>query len=132
MNAVTLCADGPWDMDLADFSLDPDPPSVKNDITEVWTLNLHRPIEDGARFHEAWHIGSMEVFNRDVDLGTVLRKFGLNPPIAPGSHTVKYTYRFGDGQQAIPPFVTLKGHREFVNADGSRLLCYDMELKFQP
>ncbi|MEO8084589.1 MAG: ML domain-containing protein [Ardenticatenales bacterium] len=131
-NAVKLCSDGPWAMELTDLSFDPDPPSIKKDITEIWRFSLRDVITEGATFHEVWKVGAMVIVDRDVDLCSVLSKSGLQCPVPPGDYTVRYTYPVAGDQPNIPPFVTIKVRRGFYNADRSSLLCYDMTLKFVP
>lgn len=125
----TLCAGWPTTFKLTSLTLDPNPPSVKQAFVEAWTFQNSTAIATGARIKEVWKLGSSPLQSFTVDLCDELSKSGLACPLPAGARAMtKVTYPSAN----TPPFVTVSIRRELYNGDGSKLACYNMNVKFKP
>ncbi len=127
----TLCSGWPNTLALRSLQFDPSPPSIKKPFLLVASGTLAMTIQPGAKMTVTQTLGSMPVAQSNLDLCAKASLSGLTCPIAPGAYSIRQDISEPAGIQ-IPPFVPIKVHVEAYNGDGSKLLCFDTNVKFTP
>lgn len=127
--AYTLCPGWPNTLALSSLLLDPYPPSIKAPVTIIAKGTLATTLQPGAKMTVTQTLGTLPVSQSNLDLCAEARRSGMTCPIAPGMHEFKWSFPVATN---TPPFVTIKVHVEAYNGDGSKLLCFDTNVKYTP